>query len=378
MDPRTTIRAHPVAVPSGDRRPRRDGVPERIDEDRKSMTLHAVGRPLPPGTAVGRYIVHKVIGRGGMGIVYGAVDPTLGRRVALKLVRDGRRRPSARFRERLQREALALARVSHPNIVSIFDIGTTDHGTFVAMEYVRGIDLRRWLRGCARSVDEILQVFTAAGEGLAAAHAEGLVHRDFKPTNVMVTPDQRVKVLDFGLARGRASTDPWLDATDGPLLARRLTLADTVVGTTGYMPPEQLLGREVSPASDQFAFCVALYEALHGVRPFPGTNPVEQARAYARGHRTPNRARRDVSSSMLAVIERGMALEAADRFEGMRPLLDALHRVQTPSRRRAALMMAGLVVATALASSAMTAWLRPDVAGVCAPRRTAPAALVKP
>jgi eukaryotic-like serine/threonine-protein kinase len=295
--------------------------------------------------------------------VYGTVDPALGRRVAVKLVRGGQ--PTARYRDRLQREALALARLCHPNIVTLFDIGTTTHGTFVAMEYVRGIDLRRWLRVEPRSVEQILEVFALAGEGLAAAHAAGLVHRDFKPTNVMVTPDARVKVLDFGLARGSPSEDPWLGSTDSVILARRMTQADTVVGTTGYMPPEQLLGHEVSPASDQFAYCVALFEALHGARPFPGKTALEQARSYAAGTRNEVKARPGVPPRVRAALERGMELEPHQRFRGMRELLEALAPPPPPSRRRRGLLLATLVLATAAASSAITAWLAPSAAIAC-------------
>ncbi len=362
MDPRTTVRAHPAArATSSDA-----GIPEAIHHDRRAgrhrRNWH---RPLSPGTAIGRYVVHKILGRGGMGVVYGAVDPTLGRRVAIKLVR-GEGKPAQRYRQRLQREALALARLCHPNIVSLFDIGTTTYGTFVAMEYVRGIDLRKWLRVAPRSVEEVLEVFRAAGEGLAAAHEAGLVHRDFKPTNVMVTADRRVKVLDFGLARGERSVDPWLDATDGLLLSRRMTRADTVVGTTGYMPPEQLLGRDVSPASDQFAYCVALYEALHGARPFPGKTPVDQARSYAAGTRTEVALRRDVPARIRDAIERGMELEAHQRFRTMRDLLEVLSPPPPPSRRRRALLLTAVVAITALTSSVVTSWLSAEPsAAVC-------------
>ncbi|MGH1342109.1 MAG: serine/threonine-protein kinase [Nannocystales bacterium] len=362
MDPRTTVQAHPVARRGG--RSRAAGVPEAIEREvQPEKPRRRMFDPLSPSTCVGRYVVQNVLGRGGMGVVYGAVDPTLGRRVAVKLVRSGR--PSTRYRERLQREALALARVCHPNIVTLFDIGTTTHGTFVAMEYVRGIDLRKWLRVTPRSVEEVLQVFTAAGEGLAAAHAAGLVHRDFKPTNVMVTPDRRVKVLDFGLARASPSQDPWLGSTDSSILARRMTRADTVVGTTGYMPPEQLLGREVSPASDQFAFCVALYEALHGARPFPGKTPIEQARSYAAGTRTEVQIRRDVPPRVRAALERGMELEPHLRFRGMAELLEALGPPPPPSRRRRGLLLAAALLATAVMSSAVTSWLAPDEAQAC-------------
>ncbi len=358
MDPRTTVRAHPVA-----HRPRRTpvaGVPTAVCEDRVCPLPHAK-TALPSGTRIGRYVVHRAIGRGGMGVVYGAVDPQLGRRVALKLVRhDGQ--PSQRFQARLRREAVALARLNHPNIVSIFDYGSATFGTYVAMEYVRGINLRRWLRLQPRSVEEILSVFRTAGEGLAAAHEAGLVHRDFKPSNVMVTTDRRVKVLDFGLARGEPSDDPWLANTDESLLARRMTRADTVVGTTGYMPPEQLLGADVSPASDQFAFCVALFEALHGVRPFPGKTPVEQARTYASRCRNEVTPRRDLPARVLAAIERGMSLTAEDRFKSVRALLAELHLPPPRPRRTRAALGAALLVATAVASSALTQWLQPTVA----------------
>ena len=339
-------------------------MPEAIEHEAQSgAARRRLHDPLPPSTAVGRYVVQNVLGRGGMGVVYGAVDPTLGRRVAVKLVRSGR--PTTRYRDRLQREALALARLCHPNIVTLFDIGTTTHGTFVAMEYVRGIDLRKWLRVAPRTVEEILEVFMAAGEGLAAAHAAGLVHRDFKPTNVMVTPDRHVKVLDFGLARAAPSQDPWLGSTDSAILARRMTRADTVVGTTGYMPPEQLLGREVSPASDQFAFCVALYEALHGARPFPGKTPIEQARSYASGSRTEVQLRRGVPVRVREALERGMELEPHLRFRGMPELLEALRPPPPLSRRRRGMLLAAALLATAVMSSAVTAWLAPDEAQAC-------------
>ena len=365
MDPRTTVDAHPVAVRVAP--PPGAGVPTAIERDaRAEFRRRQAKEGLIPSTLVGRYIVQNVLGRGGMGVVYGAVDPTLGRRVAVKLVRDGRR--TGRYRERLRREALALARVCHPNIVTLFDIGTTNQGTFVAMEYVRGIDLRAWLRVEPRPVEQVLQVFMAAGEGLAAAHAAGLVHRDFKPTNVMVTPDRKVKVLDFGLARALPNQDPWLGATDSARLARRMTRADTVVGTTGYMPPEQLLGREVSPASDQFAFCVALYEALHGARPFPGKTPIEQARSYAAGTRTEAQFRKDVPARVNAALERGMELEPHLRFRSMTELLNALRLPPPLSRRRRGFLLAAAVLATAVISSAVTTWLAPDEAPACVRR----------
>ncbi len=370
---RTTLRTSdvPLRRPSGTA----PGVPTMI-RDERVRPLPSATPLLRPGSMLGRYVVHRAVGRGGMGVVYGGVDPQLGRRVAIKLVRDDGK-PAARFHDRLQREALALARLCHPNIVVLFDIGRTEQGTFVAMEYVRGLNLRRWLRLEPRSVDQIIRVFSEAARGLAAAHEAGLVHRDFKPSNVMVTMDDRVKVLDFGLARGTPSDDPWLAGTKEGLLSRRMTRADTVVGTTGYMPPEQLLGRQVSAASDQFAFCVALFEALHGARPFPGKTPVEQARTYASGLRNEVAQRRDVPPRVRRALERGMSLQVEERYPSMADLLADLAPSPTRNHLRTA---AGVLVlaATAWASSAATQWFQHPPASAVAPSSASCASSLAP
>jgi serine/threonine protein kinase len=337
------------------RRRKTPGVPVRVDEDADAPMVAAPQVQLHKGHRIGRYVVMRQLGRGGMGVVYGAIDPELGRRVAIKIVHDATTQPGKQYSARLRREALALARLDHPNIVSIHDIGVTRHGTFVAMEYVRGQSVRRWLRDSPRDWREILGVFMEAGRGLAAAHAAGLVHRDFKPSNVMVTHDGRTKVLDFGLARGTPSDDPWLCTGEDSLLCKRMTRADTIVGTTGYMPPEQLLGSEVGPLSDQFSFCVALFEALHGERPWDGKDPIDQARAYTQGRRTKVKPRRDVPASVRAAIERGMSLQPSDRFPSMSALLEAIGT--RPRRRLRTVLSVLALLGTAWVGASLGAWV---------------------
>ena len=291
-----------------------------------------------------------------MGEVYGAIDPALDRRVAIKLVQRCRSGEPFRYAKRLQREALALARLSHPNIVGIYDFGSTKAGAYVVMEFVKGLNLRQWLDQDSPPADRVLEVLLAAGRGLAAAHSEGIVHRDFKPSNVMVAVDGSVKVLDFGLAMGTPARDSWVD--DQPqesALTRKLTKADVILGTTGYMPPEQLLGRPVDARTDQFAFCVTLFEALYGVRPFPGRNPVELAASYAAQRRSEVDAEPNIPHRVRRVLERGLSLEPDERFPSMQVLLDALDRPRRPWGRWAAATAA--LVGTACASATIAIWL---------------------
>lgn len=346
------------------------GVPEHVSCD-PSLVDHL---PDPtPGQRIGRYIIQRQLGRGGMGIVYGASDPELGRRVAIKLVRSSAHHALEQSTARLQREARALARLSHRNIVTIFDIGSDRLGTYVTMEYIAGRNLRRWQRDEDPSWRELVQVFVKAGTGLQAAHAAGVVHRDFKPTNVMFADDGAVKVLDFGLARGTPNSDPWITKVSEDLLAQRMTHADTIVGTTGYMPPEQLLGSDVGARSDQFAFCVTLFEALYGKRPYEGATPLALARSYAAKRRTTVKRRAEIPRFVRAAIERGMSLQPSDRFDDMGELLQALR----PRRRKLGAPMQLLVLAGAVAATAAaTAWFMgathptepTRTAGVMAPR----------
>lgn len=305
-----------------------------------SEAPRSAGPTLARGAAVGRYLVISELAAGGMGTVYAAYDPELDRRVALKLVDPAGRAslPPAR----LLREAQALARLAHPNVLTIYDAGVTDGAVFLACELVEGTSLHTWLRGGRRSRREVLRAFSAAGRGLAAAHDAGLVHRDFKPANVMIDRDGRVLVVDFGLARA-ASPSPGVEGgvvplaelgtTPEPPALRPPAPASVAAGTPAYMAPEQRAGGEAVPASDQYAFCVALTEALSGQRP-----PVEgDVGAWARRalRRQPQRLRR--------ALERGLHPDPTERHASMPALVAILERDPWRARRRAA--AAGLGVA---------------------------------
>jgi len=201
---------------------------------------------------LGRFALVRQIGQGGMGVVYTALDELLGRAVAIKMIRADR--AGAVAVARILREAQALARLSHPNVVQLHDVRTADGQIFLAMEYVPGRTLRAWLEQRPGRA-EILARFAEAGRGLAAAHAAGLVHRDFKPDNVLVGDDGRVRVVDFGLvAADEPARATLVDAAPDPGASDTLTRAGAVVGTPAYMAPEQLRGEAADARSDQFAF----------------------------------------------------------------------------------------------------------------------------
>lgn len=280
-------------------------------------------RPTAP-TRIGRYEVRERIGRGAQGIVYRAFDPRLRRDVAIKvldppvLASDGES-----LARRLRQEARALARVSHPNVLPVYDVGEAEHGVFIAMELVHGVDLRRWQEAESRSRTELLDVFASAAAGLQAAHEQGLVHRDFKPANVLIGEGGRVYVSDFGLAQLASSTGSTEDSE-----------TRTVVGTPRYMPPEQADGREVGPAADQFSFCVALVEALTG-------------RAPSEDRRTLRAQLAGLPRRLRVALLRGLEAEASDRWPDMASLVAA-----SRPRRRALPLLAsvalGLLAAVAL------------------------------
>ena len=224
---------------------------------------------LVPDLAIGTIVAETYeivgpLGAGAMGVVYQALDRALDRRVALKLHvhRDGA------DPRRVWREARAMARLADPHVVTIHEVGIHDERLFIAMELVAGSDARRWLRSAPRTTAEILAVYRQAGLGLAAAHAVGIVHRDFKPDNVLVGNDGRVRVADFGLARsvdrGATQDDDTTVAADA---TARHTVSGFVAGTPAYMAPEIVAGSAADARSDQYAFCVAMYEALVGERP---------------------------------------------------------------------------------------------------------------
>ena len=208
---------------------------------------------------LGRFRIIEALGAGGMGVVHAAEDTKLDRRVAIKVLRDERLRNDPQERARLLREARALAKLSHPNVVQVHEVGEHDGGVFIVMELVRGATLREWLATAPRSLAEIIARFVEAGEGLAAAHRVGVVHRDFKPANVLVGEDGRLRIVDFGLARGvvEAAPDTVPEAASAAASVSAPGVPATMrpAGTPGYMSPEQALGEACDARSDQFSFC---------------------------------------------------------------------------------------------------------------------------
>ncbi|MEM9459876.1 MAG: serine/threonine-protein kinase [Myxococcota bacterium] len=294
---------------------------------------------LPP--RVGRFIVLGSLGRGGMGTVLRAYDETLDRQVALKLMHASRRRRRA---QRVRREAQALAQLSHPNVVHVYEIGELDGQLFIAMELVKGETLKEWQRQ-RHPWRACLDVYRQAGRGLAAAHAAGLVHRDFKPSNCIIDPQGRVRVLDFGLARRKEDGDedsqheddePPLKLVDATgdvvastsMLGAKLTRTGALLGTPAYMAPEQVHRQGVDHRLDQFSFCVSLYEALFGQPPFT-RHPMPLLLRMAQGEEvapTPPPSGVTVPRWLWQVIERGLRARPEQRFASMDDLLRELER----------------------------------------------------
>ncbi|HTJ47638.1 MAG TPA: serine/threonine-protein kinase [Kofleriaceae bacterium] len=324
--------------------------------------------PLARGQLVGRkYEVVRAIGEGGMGVVYLARDTRLARDVALKV--GSAISPAALAR--MEREAQALARLSHPNVVVVYEVGEVDGRVFVAMELVAGGTARAWSRDRAKSAREIIAMYCAAGDGLAAAHAAGIVHRDFKPDNVLVGDDDRPRVADFGLARDSAERAPDPGAADSSSI--EVTRAGSIVGTPAYMAPEQLDGEPVDARADQFAFCAALWEALHGVRPFGGDTPADVRAAIETleprtkrddgGAGRAARAARAIPRHVDAALRRGLRVDPDARWPSMSALLAELRR--DPARRRRNALLAGGAVAAIAAAAIIPLALRDHAPAPC-------------
>ncbi len=362
--------------------------------------------PLPG--AIGRYRITRQIGEGGMGVVYAGFDPELQRDVAVKLIRSGQFRGNVeQGSARLRREAQITAQLAHPHVVTIYDVGESADGVYIAMELVDGPSLALWIRQDARTWREVVSMFFGAGRGLAAAHDAGLIHRDFKPSNVLVG-DRRARVVDFGLAhdgpvRSRPlsptadvlSTTPsdsgagpsdsgagpsdsgagpsdsgagrledilttssvttttngagdvsvtisslrdggllgdvestagdamtvTVDGDDPVTVEGSVTSTGHFVGTPAYMAAEQFLGRDADARSDQFSFCVSLYEGLYGERPFAGKTASEIANNVVSGNIRPIPARARVPGWMRNILLRGLDPDPQQRHESVKALL---------------------------------------------------------
>ena len=267
---------------------------------------------------IARYQIVRPIGAGGMGVVYEARDLQLHRPVALKMLRPSG--DAAVLRERLLGEARAMAKLSHPNVLAVHDVGTLDDGVFLAMELVEGQTLTGWLAQRRRRWQEVLEMFLAAARGLAAAHAKGIVHRDFKPDNVLVGNDGRARVTDFGLARIAAAP---LDGGT-PVIA-----ASSLAGSPAYMAPEQMRAGPIDARADIFSFCVALYEALFGVRPFAGETVLALEQSIRRGET--RKVRAAVPARVRRAVLRGLHAAPADRPASMEALVAALEEARRPA-----------------------------------------------
>jgi tetratricopeptide (TPR) repeat protein len=305
------------------------------------------------GTLIGRYQILGGIGHGAMGEVYAAYDPRLDRRVALKLLRASSDADDAATRARLMREAKAMAQLSHRNVVAVHDVGTYEARVSIAMEFVDGLTLTDWLAALPRATDEIVAVFAAAARGLTAAHEAGLVHRDFKPANLMIGRDGSVRVMDFGLARvvseGPRAREPG-DASPVAGPAGQMTLTGELVGTPLYMSPEQLAHGSANARSDQFSFCVALYEALYGAPPF-GAGPIESLSERILAGRIDDPPKSTVPAWLRRIVLRGLSVDPAARWPSMSALGAALAHDPARLRRRRA-VAAGLASLLALSALA--------------------------
>ncbi|MBK6919478.1 MAG: serine/threonine protein kinase [Deltaproteobacteria bacterium] len=343
-----------------------DAEDPEVARARAAIEARLLGGPRA-ASMIGRYIVVERLGAGGMGIVYAAYDPELDRKVALKLL--FRRDAGDVDRERLVREAKAMAKLAHPNVVHVYDVGEHEGRIFIAMEYVRGSTLRAWARAERRTWREVLAVCLDAGEGLAAAHAAGIIHRDFKPDNVLIGEDGRARVLDFGLARSASEpTSPEREASEAPEAPSRsqrgtVTRTGAVLGTPGYIAPEQLRGAAPDVRGDQYSFCATVWEALAGALP--------RARAMAVGNDStavplvsdPSGPAAPPRGAMPRWVERVLrrGLGEHARYPTLDALLRALRR--DPAVRRVRLAVATAMLATVAGAFAIGLSARAPAAG---------------
>ncbi len=316
-----------------------DRIPDAVDPE---MTL-ASGMSVSEGQIprrIGRFAILRRLGSGGMGTVYAAFDEELARRVAIKLLHRHGEFTRA-DRSMLISEAQAMARLSHTNVVQVYELGTHERQIFLVMEYVEGCTLGEWLTAAPRLWEQILRHFIAAGEGLAAAHRAGIVHRDFKPENVLVSDEGTPKVADFGLARMISDS------------------AGQIAGTPAYMSPEQHLGQATDERSDVFSFCVALFAALYGQAPFRGTTYAELRESVTTGTVIVQAGSGSVPMRLRTAVLKGMERSPADRYQNADELLAALRRSLPVEGRRLSVWLAWSGAAV-VAAVGLSAWLSPS------------------
>jgi tetratricopeptide (TPR) repeat protein/predicted Ser/Thr protein kinase len=350
---RAKLFGDPIPVPSG-------------IEETDSGEGEERAEPVEDPERIGRFRILDRLGAGGMGVVYSAYDPELDRRVALKLLRPDLAEGGSggtTGTSRLQREAQAMARLNHPNVVTVHEVGRHGEQVFVAMEFVDGTTLGSWAKD-DHDWQDIIRVYCEAAAGLGAAHEAGIVHRDFKPENVMLGDDGRVRVMDFGLSRAESSRAT-IDDRNELQVDRSETLTQTgaIMGTPAYMAPEQHNASKISPASDQFAFCVSLWEALAGERPFAGRSYGELAGNVVVGRIRAPPATVTAPNRIFDVLRRGLQVSPEDRHASMEALVEALQASPTRLLKRVGV---GVAIASAIGGIAYAA-ARPDpaLAGAC-------------
>ena len=307
------------------------------------------------GDSFGRYVILRELGSGGMAHVYVAYDPELNREVAVKVMRPGGPEGRGAAGERLLREAQAMARLEHVNVVRVYDVGVVDKRVWMAMELVRGVDFETWLNERVRDWREVVRSMVAAGRGLAAAHSAGIVHLDFKPRNILVGDDGGIRVVDFGLARPPRSPSQAVkidlevsvdalpsDSLPAGRLTDQVTEYGLVMGTPGYMAPEQLRAGVTDARTDQFAFCVSLWKALYGRRPFRGKTGAKVNAAVLRGRIEPPPSGSHVPARFRRLLERGLSRSPDDRFPSMNELLAELEKDPLQPYKRAGIALAAI------------------------------------
>lgn len=306
------------------------------------------------GDLVGRYVVLGIIGAGGMGIVYLAYDPELDRRVALKVLRPEFSHLDTVGPSLLQ-EAKSMARLSDPNVCTVYEVGQSDKAVFIAMEYVDGETMSDWLEAEPRTWRDVIDVMVQAGRGLEAAHRNGIVHRDFKPDNIMIDSQGRVRVMDFGVSERavrKPGTRPDLQDDDIP---RRDSFSSLIVGTPGYMAPEQLNAQPVDQRCDQFSYCATLFKTLYGELPYQGNTLRELREAFQNGDLTEPENHHGVPHWLRQIILRGLSIDPDKRFSSVGALVKRMLQVPRQRRNIAIGVLSALILLTVVATTVLLA-----------------------
>lgn len=327
----------------------------------RSFPVEGETSNLRGGDLVGRYVVLGIIGAGGMGIVYLAYDPELDRRVALKVLRSEFSHLDTVGPSLLQ-EAKSMAQLSDPNVCTVYEVGASKGAVFIAMEYIDGETMSDWLESRPRTWKDIVEVMVQAGRGLEAAHRSGIVHRDFKPDNIMIDQQGRVRVMDFGVSE-RAVRKPGIrpeNAEDGDV-PRRDSFSSLVVGTPGYMAPEQLNAQPVDQRCDQFSYCATLYKTLYGELPYQGSTLRELREAFEQDQLVETDNHRGVPNWLRQIVLRGISINPDDRFPSVGAVVERMQKIPRQRRNIAIAALAAIALLAVVATTVLLAGKKPSV-----------------